>query len=321
MTASDPLVSIIIPAYNAERYIRETLLSITNQSYKNIEVLVVDDGSTDNTRNIVIQEFPAIKYYYQNNSGGCSSPRNTGLKYSGGDFITFFDSDDIMYPDKISNQVNFLNNYPDIDIIYCDYINFFDFQNQTTSHFKTCTLLQPYFGFTSDHISDFTIDPYNTRYILINENFAISGSPLFRRSVFDITDNFDSELKASEDFDLHYRAALHFNTGITSFVGFKRRLHDNNMSLNHALILKYKYLSRKKLLELETSYHLRKLLSARIRDYLLQLGAHYIGKNALSAFGNTLHSIRYGGICRPIFYKNLIKICLPKQFYIHNFLR
>ena len=81
--------------YNAETFIRETLSSIYAQKYPNIEVIVVNDGSTDNSRKIVLSDFPQCIFIQNSNSGGCSHPRNEGAKHAKGDLITFFDADDI----------------------------------------------------------------------------------------------------------------------------------------------------------------------------------------------------------------------------------
>jgi len=111
------LVSICIPVYNASRFISETIYSALNQSYKNIEIILVDDGSTDNSW-IILQSFKekypqTIKIFRQQNKGACAA-RNIALNESKGDFIQWLDADDILAPQKIEIQVNFAvkNNNP-----------------------------------------------------------------------------------------------------------------------------------------------------------------------------------------------------------------
>lgn len=106
-------ISIIIPAYNASKYIRRCVLSLINQTYKNIEIIVVNDGSKDNT-SLMLKEFD-IKLINKEN-GGVSSARNCGLKVASGDYITFVDSDDYVDKDYILNIVNIINEY-NYDII------------------------------------------------------------------------------------------------------------------------------------------------------------------------------------------------------------
>lgn len=114
-----PLLSIIIPVYNVENYIRETLKSILGQSFKNLELILIDDGSVDSSGTIC-KEFVAIdariKYYYQENQG-VSSARNLGLLYSTGEYVYFVDSDDCIIRDKFDAVIDALCKY-NADIIH-----------------------------------------------------------------------------------------------------------------------------------------------------------------------------------------------------------
>lgn len=99
----NPLVSIIIPAYNSEKFIGETLRSVLYQTYSTIEVLIIDDGSTDDQKRLIMEfcdQDQRFKYYYQSNLG-VSAARNHGIKRSSGEFIAFLDADDVWLPDNI----------------------------------------------------------------------------------------------------------------------------------------------------------------------------------------------------------------------------
>lgn len=112
----DELVSIIMPAYNSERYIKETIESVLKQTYKNFELIIVDDNSSDNTYE-VIDKFSKIdnriKKFKLSNNFGAAKARNLALKNSKGRFIAYLDADDIWYDEKIEKQVKFMldNNY------------------------------------------------------------------------------------------------------------------------------------------------------------------------------------------------------------------
>lgn len=109
---SKPLVSVIVPAYNASFYIEEGLLSLVNQTWPALEIIVVDDGSTDDTAAIVnkiSQRFAQIRLHRKIN-GGVSSARNSGIDLARGEFIAFQDSDDRSNPDRIEKQLMFLQN-------------------------------------------------------------------------------------------------------------------------------------------------------------------------------------------------------------------
>jgi glycosyltransferase involved in cell wall biosynthesis len=101
----DPLVSILIPAYNSENWIIETVQSALNQTWKRLEVIVVDDGSTDHTLSVVrTLECKNLKIVSQQNNGACSA-RNHALRLAQGEVIQWLDSDDLLHPDKIASQM------------------------------------------------------------------------------------------------------------------------------------------------------------------------------------------------------------------------
>lgn len=127
-----PLVSVLIPAYNAEKYLAEALSSILNQTYTNIEIIVVNDGSTDNTGNILetIKD-KRFKVIHQQNQGQCAAS-NRAFHESTGDLIKFFDADDILNPENIELQVNRLNG----DYDYVASSEWGRFYNDDTTTFK-----------------------------------------------------------------------------------------------------------------------------------------------------------------------------------------
>jgi teichuronic acid biosynthesis glycosyltransferase TuaG len=105
----EPLVSVIIPVYNAENFIVDTLNSVINQTYKNVEVIVVDNGSTDRSAALVNEfliQFPQLRLIMrETNSGGPAAPRNDGIEQSAGELIAFVDADDVWEPTKLEEQV------------------------------------------------------------------------------------------------------------------------------------------------------------------------------------------------------------------------
>ncbi len=118
-----PKVSVIIPAHNAQRFIRETIQSVLGQTYQDFEIVIVNDGSTDGTEAIV-EEFvktrpERIKYIYQKNQGHAIC-RNTGLKNAQGQYIAFLDADDLWREDKLMRQVSFLDQHPEVGLIHCE---------------------------------------------------------------------------------------------------------------------------------------------------------------------------------------------------------
>ena len=219
------LVSVIIPAFNAQEYIPETIESILNQSYRNLEVVVVDDGSKDKTADIV-RKYESLHYVYQENSGGCAVPRNTGIEKSSGQYLCFIDADDLMMPDRIETQVDFMEHHPDVGLVFSDYRNFNGGGPFPDSHFQTCPNLWSHLKDRNEIVLGKACSS------LALENFGIAGSFMVRRSLLRLERGFEPSLKACEDFHFYFRLARHTPVGVINKVGMMRRLHENNMSGN-----------------------------------------------------------------------------------------
>lgn len=299
-----PLVTVIVPAYNASDFIAETLDSILNQTYDNLQVIVVDDGSTDDTARIVQSCSPRVTYIHQANSGGCAAPRNRGLEYAQGEFVTFFDADDIMLPDKLRRQVDALIRHPATVMCITNYCNFTGTE-RSTDHMSTCPAMVPYLE--RYKTSDFILGPEECRNILISENFTIASSPLFRKDIVQKLGGFDQSLKACEDFHLIYRTAMHGDIAVSPSIGFERRLHDTNMSNNNERMLRNLIASRHDLIVVETNTALQRHLKRRVHRYRRDLQTCLVLKKqlatALKLYGETFppkslsdlnHDVRQG---------------------------
>ena len=183
-----PLVSIIIPAYNAARFVKDAVDSAIKQPYENIEVIVVNDGSKDDTPillNNISKRDKRVKVIHKEN-GGLSSARNRGILEASGDYICFLDSDDVILPNKIVRQVEYLESHPECDLIYSDH----------------------YVG--DDKLHPISLDAKNPPSIpfdelLIYRNWFAPLSPLLRNSLVQKTGLFDEQLCASEDWDYWIR--------------------------------------------------------------------------------------------------------------------
>ncbi|MBI4059635.1 glycosyltransferase [Candidatus Giovannonibacteria bacterium] len=184
------LVSIVIPAYNAEKYIKEAVDSALAQTYENVEVVVVDDGSTDGTKN-VLESYVRdgkIKYVYQKNAG-LAGARNTGIRTARGEYIAFLDADDLFLPEKVTEQVKVLEEHPDYDVCYSDLTHFTDGQQRKFFHHR--------YHYPSGNL----FEP------LLHKQFINPLAVFARRSVFEKYGFFDETLRRSEDWDLWLRWA------------------------------------------------------------------------------------------------------------------
>lgn len=215
-----PLISIIIPAYNSSRFIEGTILSVLNQSYKAFELLIVDDGSTDNQKEIVqrmAEHDNRIQYFYQQNQG-VSAARNFGFKKSTGEYVAFLDSDDIWLPDNLRLKIKKFEtgNY---GLVHSDAI-IID-ENSCDTEDK----LQGAEGMILEEM-------------LAWEGTRIPGpsSVLVKRSVIDQVGLFDENLSTSADQDFFLRIAARFEIGRVPEVTWKYRVHKGNMHSNISLM-------------------------------------------------------------------------------------
>src|SRR5581483_1255956 len=122
-----PLVSIIVPAYNAEPYLAETLDSALTQTYPNIEIIVVNDGSKDGTAEIgrrYAARHPGKIFYFEQANAGVSAARKNAIERSRGEYITFVDADDLLLPQKAERQVAYLEAHPECDACYSEIYHF-----------------------------------------------------------------------------------------------------------------------------------------------------------------------------------------------------
>ncbi len=178
------LVSVIIPAYNVQDYIGETIESVLRQSYPTIEIIIINDGSTDKTPEIIskyAQKDSRIVVVNQENRG-LSGARNTGLRLAKGEYLCIFDADDIMLPQKIEKQFQFLEKHITCEFIYSDV---YLFLNGT----KKVYLEEP------PAIKDIY------KKLIQYGNFINPNTVFFRKFVFEKYGGFDEALRGSEDWD------------------------------------------------------------------------------------------------------------------------
>lgn len=210
------LVSVIIPAYNSSQYISETIDSVLKQSYKHLEVIVVDDGSTDNTLQIAEKfEKYGVRVYAQKNKGACAA-RNYGYQLSKGEFIQFLDADDVLAPDKIEKQLNELlkyDNYHDL-LIHCKWGRFRD--GEEVYHWG------PDVSIRTD------LKPVD--WLIIN-HMSITGCWLTHRDLIEKGGRWNEDLKRNQDGEFFSRvmlqaskvlysneAKVYYRSGITSSI-------------------------------------------------------------------------------------------------------
>ncbi len=225
----NPLVSVIIPTFNRGWIVAEAVKSVLAQDYCPIELIVVDDGSTDDTVRKLGPFMDKIILIIQKNKG-VSAARNTGIKAANGEFIAFLDSDDMWLPEKTSCQINFFNNNPEAMICQTGEIWIRNGKrvNPKKKHKK---------------LSGMIFEP--SLHLCLVSPSAV----MIKKKLFEIKGNFDEKLPACEDYDLWLRISSDIPVYlIDKLLTIKRGGHGDQLSAQHSLD-KYRIMSVKKLLD------------------------------------------------------------------------
>lgn len=246
------LVSVIIPTYNRLEYICEAVESVLAQTYRNYEIIVVDDGSKINIKSILIPYWDKIKYVYQKHKG-LAAARNTGIRISSGKYLAFLDDDDLFEPDKLQNQTLMLKKDSSLGFVYSDCYELWQEKNKKEIN-------QAVRG-TENHndlAKEFFLCPnIRTPTVLFNKN-SLKSVGLF-----------DETLKQHEDGDLLLRMLLKFNARYSSYPSAIVRHHESNMSANRVQMYDSLIVSSKKILLLFPEF--KKSLGIAASKRLIQL--------------------------------------------------
>lgn len=280
-------VSVVVPARNAGSYIEEALVSILDQDYADLDVIVVDDGSTDDTGERTARYAPRVHYYRQDSSGGYPGvPRNEGMRKSTGEYICFLDADDIMVPGRLRRQVAFLREHPQVGVVFTDYRNFTVEGVVSQSHFDTCTELRQSLA----NATSLVLRSEEATALLIQENFGIPSAMMIRRGVLESVPGFSTELQTSEDFHFHYRVARRYSVGVIAEVGALKRSHKDNLTRNILKARRNYIASRTDLRNSETNPENVKLFNRMLHKCEIDLAQEYANRRQ---FGRSIiHNFR-----------------------------
>jgi glycosyltransferase involved in cell wall biosynthesis len=186
------LVSVIIPAYNMARFLPQAVESVLAQSYGNLEIQIIDDGSKDDTPEVVRQwqSNPRVRVHRQAN-GGLSHARNQGVALTRGSFVALLDADDIWLPQKLALQMPLFRGRPELGVVYSDYVRM-DEEGKPLPN-----------GPTRMHRGSIS-GP------LLIENFVPASTAVVRRGCFERCGGFDVALRTGEDYEMWLRLSAHF---------------------------------------------------------------------------------------------------------------
>lgn len=221
----NPLVSVIIPTYKRSDFLIRAIKSVINQTYENIEIIVVDDNGDNEFREMTKRKIEPyinerIRYIEHDVNKGLSAARNTGILYSEGEFIAFLDDDDEFLPDKTKLQVQcFKSNDSSVGLVYGSFIRF-----ETDSN--TERIIRP------KHAG-------NLKLLLGLNHIGPPSMVMCKKEAVEKVNGFDESFRSREDIDFYYRLAKHYDFEFLADIIMKYYIHPNAMSKIHTDRLTY----------------------------------------------------------------------------------
>lgn len=219
MNPGVPLVSVVIPNYNYGRYVGEAVESVLAQTYPNVEIVVVDDGSKDDSREVLGRFGDRIKLVEQSNGGpGPAKARNRGAAESSGEYLCFLDADDRWLPTKVQRQIERFQADPELGFVHVG-------EEKITSQGEPIgVILDGHEGWIAEEM------------LVFGRNVIVAGGSgvMVPRRIFDEVGAFDTRLSISEDFDLCFRVAARYRVGFIAEPLIQVRSHDSSAQTSSA---------------------------------------------------------------------------------------
>ncbi|HOW59379.1 MAG TPA: glycosyltransferase [Candidatus Omnitrophota bacterium] len=242
-----PKVSVIIPTFNRAEYICDAIDSVLAQTYHDLEIIVINDGSIDDTEKALKKYGGRIQYLYQNNAG-VSAARNKGIKASRGEYIAFLDADDSWLPEKLSVQIPILEFNPKLGMVF-SYLEIMDEYGRRTGRMKPKQ--KPGIDFLT----------------MLEAGSAMTSSCLMRKRSLDAAGIFDESLAIYEDMDLFLRVVNQFPAlFVEKSLGCYRE-HSNQSTLDDVKNYKQQVKLAQKWMQISDDPKAQRLLSAKVRKY------------------------------------------------------
>ena len=208
-------VSVIIPTYNAPKYLVCAVDSVLNQTYKDYEIIIVDDGSDQLTREEIcpyMEQFSNIRYLYQDNKGPAAA-RNKGIEASSGEYIAFLDHDDIWLPNKLEVQMKLFNEGPSVGLVYCRFKYLYEDSGIIKEDYR-------------EYCSGQVLDRFLSKNYIPTTSLVIA-----RRECFSTLGGLDESLRIVDDYDFYIRVAQRYEFAYSDECLVIWRRHADSMSL------------------------------------------------------------------------------------------
>jgi glycosyltransferase involved in cell wall biosynthesis len=268
----NPKVSVIIPNYNYSQYIGEAVESVLSQTYANVEIIVVDDGSKDNSLEILETFGNKIKVIAQQNAG-VSAARNNGVANSDGEFIAFLDADDVWLPEKLEKQIERFSTDNSLGLVHVAVQDIDAKGNNLDIHLDGLS------GNVSHEI------------LLLERSVVLGGGSgiMIPRKVFDEVGGFDSRLSTSADWDIFYQISSRYKVGFINEILLKYRIHGSNMHGNIPRMESEMLLGFEKAFSTEKNQSIKKNAYGNL--YKVLAGSYFQSNNYFGFLKSTIKSL------------------------------
>jgi glycosyltransferase involved in cell wall biosynthesis len=276
--SSIPVVSVVIPTYNSAALLREAIQSVLSQTYADFEVVVVDDGSTDNTESVVHSFGDQVCYVKQQNQGA-GAARNHGIKRSRGEYVAFLDADDLWLPGKLGEQIPFLDRDPELGLVYSDWSVVPEQGEAQPSYLRNLPAAAGYV--------------FNE---LVQCGFILTSGTIVRRSCLEDVGFFDETLSIAQDYDLWLRICYRWKIALVNKPLVIKRNRDGNLSSNLIKTAVERILLFEKALKQfpDMTPHSRRLVRRQVALNYWDVGYHYFeGMFLKEARRNFMYSLSY----------------------------
>lgn len=302
-------VSVIIPTYNCAKYLPQAIESVLNQTYKDYEIIIVDDGSTDNTKEIISVYQSKIKYIYQDNAG-VSKARNTGIQNSTGMYIAFLDADDRWLPFKLELQIKCFEKLPNVDLIFSDFSAIKQNRIIYKSYFYKAFNIFKEFKINLDNIfqnklqickngQNLKVFWGNIFKTLFLGNFILPSTVILKKKALSNVGYFNEKYRVAEETEFFLRFAKYYEMAFIEHPLVYYRLPDvTNLSgkeniatlIKNALSIQFKVLEEDPIFMKEN----KRLIQKGIGKTYCRLSYFYLSEFELDqARTNALKSIRF----------------------------
>ncbi|MFZ5652192.1 MAG: glycosyltransferase family 2 protein [Bacillota bacterium] len=210
-----PLVSVIVPTCNRAGMLERAVESVLEQTFRDFELIVVDDGSTDKTGEAIKKYSERLRYFAKKN-GGVASARNLGIKKARGELVAWLDDDDFFYPQKIEKQVTYFKKHPEAGLVYTGHVTI----DLTARQTRKSYLVPPLFR-----------DCESLRNALLKHCFFANSTVMMKKECFDLAGTFDERLGHTVDYDMWLRTAAFFRFGCVPEVLAGYQWHGKQISV------------------------------------------------------------------------------------------